>query len=154
MRAFVGWHRERHTEDTHLIDAYFDAGSFENELTHLVEYYGPPDGDLLLARYDGEAAGCVALRRLDDEACEMKRMFVYPHVQGRGIGRLLAEAIIAAAKDTGYAVIRLDTSHRQAEAIRLYRKLGFVEIGPYYDMPRPLQDWLVFMEMNLNGARP
>lgn len=149
MRAFLTWHRERHTEDLELIDAYFDAGAFESELAHLPEYYGPPAGDLLLARCDGETAGCVALRRLDADSCEMKRMFVYPHWQGHGLGRTLGEAIVAAAQSSGYRVMRLDTSFRQAEALQLYRKLGFHEIEPYYDLSQELRDWLVFMERDL-----
>jgi putative acetyltransferase len=149
MREFVAWHRERHQEDAHLIDAYFDPAAFEDELAHLAEKYTPPDGDLLLARCDGQEAGCVALRRLDRRACEMKRMFVDPRFQGSGIGRSLAEAVIEVAKASGYAVMRLDTSKRQAEAQRLYRKLGFREISSYNDLPQPLIDWLVFMERDL-----
>ena len=149
MRAFLGWHRDRHTEDTRLIDAYFDAAAFERELTHLAEYYGPPHGELLLARYDGEVAGCVALRRLDDEVCEMKRMFIYPQWRGHGIGRKLGKSIVAAARDSGYRVMRLDTSFRQTEALQLYRTLGFREIEPYYELSQELKDWLIFMEREL-----
>ena len=146
MRAFVAWHRERHAEDADLIDGYFDAAEFENELEELPGKYQPPDGDLLLATCDGEAAGCVALRRLDDRTCEMKRMFIYPRFQGRGIGRALGEAILREAGAAGYARMRLDTSVRQAEAQALYRKLGFREIEAYYELPPAIRDWLVFME--------
>ena len=149
MRSFVTWHRERHTDDLHLIDAYFDAGAYEHELASLPEYYAPPAGDLLFARCDGEVAGCVALRALDAESCEMKRMFVYPGMRGHGIGRKLSEAIVAAAKSSGYRVMRLDTSLRQAEALQLYRTLGFHEIEPYYELSEELRDWLVFMELEL-----
>src|SRR6185503_4555602 len=114
------------------IDAYFDEQAFENELDRLPETYGPPEGDLLLARCDGVVAGCVALHRLDGRACEMKRMFLEPRFHGLGIGRALGEAIIDAARESGYAVMRLDTSVRQAEAQALYTKLGFREIEPYY----------------------
>ena len=149
MRAFVSWHREHHTEDSHLIDAYFDEHAFEHELATLDEYYAPPSGDLRLARLNDDVVGCVAFRRLDDTSCEMKRMFVYPDAQGHGIGRALGEAIVAAARDSGYAVMRLDTSFRQTAALQLYRSLGFREVEPYYDMPQPLRDWLVFMELEL-----
>jgi putative acetyltransferase len=149
MRAFVAWHRERHVEDRDLIDAYFDAEAFEEELAMLPAKYALPDGDLLLARLDGEPAGCVALRRLDDRACEMKRMYLYPQFRGQGVGRALAEAILKEAKASGYAVMRLDTSVRQREAEGLYRKLGFRQIEPYYELPKPLRDWLVFMERDL-----
>ena len=78
MRAFVGWHRERHVEDLALIDQYFDQKEFEDELASLPGKYTPPDGQLFLACYDDKPAGCVALRRIDSQACEMKRMFLYP----------------------------------------------------------------------------
>jgi len=149
MRAFVDWHRARHAQDLELIDAYFDAAEFEAELASLPGKYAPPDGDLLLARFEGEAAGCVALRRLDDRASEMKRMFLYPRFHGRGLGYALGQTLLDEAKAAGYEVMRLDTSVRQEEAQALYRKLGFRRIEAYYDVPAPLKAWLVFMERKL-----
>lgn len=149
MRAFVDWHRARHAQDIELIDGYFDAAEFEAELASLPGKYAPPDGDLLLARWEGEAAGCVALRRFDDRACEMKRMFLYPRFHGRGLGYALGQTLLVEAKVAGYEVMRLDTSVRQEEAQALYRKLGFQRIEPYYDVPAPLRGWLVFMEREL-----
>ena len=149
MRAFVAWHRERHVEDSHLVNAYFDAGAFEEELATLPGDYAPPDGALLLAYLAGEAAGCVALRRIDSAACEMKRMFVYPQFHGKGVGRALGEAIVREAKSSGYSVMRLDTSVRQMEAQQLYATLGFRRIDPYYELPSAVRDWLVFMELAL-----
>jgi GNAT superfamily N-acetyltransferase len=149
IRAFVAWHRERHVEDLELIDAYFDADAFEEELATLPGDYSPPGGALLLAHHEGAAAGCVALRRLDAVACEMKRMFVYPQFQGKGIGRALGQAIVHEAKAANYAVMRLDTSVRQTEAQTLYARLGFRRIEPYYELPAALRDWLVFMELAL-----
>jgi GNAT superfamily N-acetyltransferase len=149
MRAFVTWHRERHVQDIPLIDAYFDADAFDEELATLPGDYSPPDGALLLAYFEGVAAGCVALRRLDTEACEMKRMFVYPQFHGRGIGRALGQAIVDAARNAGYSVMRLDTSVRQKEAQQLYKKLGFRRIYPYHELPPAMRSWLVFMELPL-----
>jgi putative acetyltransferase len=149
MRAFVAWHRERHVQDIHLIDAYFDGRAFEEELASLPGDYVPPDGALLLAHREGAPAGCVALRRIDATVCEMKRMFVYPRFHGTGVGRALGEAIIREAKSRGYSVMRLDTSVRQMEAQRLYATLGFKRIDPYYELPAALRDWLVFMELAL-----
>ena len=101
MRAFVGWHRERHVEDRRLIDQYFDANAFGEELASLPGDYASPHGRLLHARYDGEIAGCVALRRIDDDACEMKRMFLYPRFHGKGIGQALGGAVVRAGAEAG-----------------------------------------------------
>lgn len=149
MRAFNAWHRQRHPQDLHLIDAYFDAVAFENELASLPGRYHPPDGLLLLARLEGRPAGCVALRRIDSTACEMKRMFVYPEFHGRGVGKALGVAVVESARLVGYRLMRLDTSIRQHEAQALYTRLGFRVIEPYYDLPEDLRSWLVFMELTL-----
>ena len=111
--------------------------------------YASPDGALLLAYRDGAAAGCVALRRIDSAACEMKRMFVCPQFHGKGVGRALAAAIVREAKRSGYSTMRLDTSVRQTEAQQLYASLGFRRIDPYYELPSAVRDWLVFMELTL-----
>jgi GNAT superfamily N-acetyltransferase len=149
MRTFVAWHRQRHGEDLALIEQYFDARAFEAELAALPGPYALPKGRLLLAFLNDRPAGCVALRGLDTQVCEMKRMFVYPHVQGRGIGRSMAEALIQEARASGYTSMRLDTSFRQVEAQGLYRSLGFKEIAPYYSLMPALRNWLVFMELPL-----
>jgi putative acetyltransferase len=152
MRAFTAWHRQRHPLDLELIDSYFDAEAFEQELASLPGEYSAPAGRLLLALVDGQPAGCVALRRIDGQACEMKRMFVYPEYHGRGLGMALGEAVIEAARESGYRVMRLDTSIRQTEAQRLYARLGFRQIEPYYELPADLRGWLVFMELELGDA--
>jgi putative acetyltransferase len=149
MRAFTAWHRGRHREDLELIERYFDAAAFENELASLPGKYAPPRGALLLATHEGSPAGCVALREIDADACEMKRMFVYPQFQGKGVGRALAAAVLGASRSIGYRSMLLDTSVRQSEAIALYRRLGFRDIEPYYDLPPDLRNWLVFMELRL-----
>lgn len=151
MRAFVAWHRQRHTQDLALIDEYFDAAAFEAELEGLPGKYAPPRGQLLLATVDGRPAGCVALREIDADDCEMKRMFVHTPLQGRGVGRALGEAVVQEAKAIGYQRMLLDTSIRPDEAQSLYGRLGFRVIPPSYDLPENLRNWLVFMELPLHG---
>ncbi|MFT4546263.1 MAG: putative acetyltransferase [Verrucomicrobiales bacterium] len=108
---------------------------FEAELASLPGKYGGPEGELLLAYEADHAVGCVALRRLEDGVCEMKRLFVRPAARGRGLGRQLAEEIVRAACELGYATMRLDTLERLEGAMHLYEGLGFRRIGAYYDNP-------------------
>jgi len=117
--------------------------NFEEELATLPGKYALPRGRLLLAFADGAAVGCGALRPLDQQACEMKRLYVRPEYKGHGIGRQLAERLIAEAKAIGYACMRLDTIPAQMmEASRLYLALGFHEIPPYYHNPQPGTSYL------------
>jgi ribosomal protein S18 acetylase RimI-like enzyme len=119
---------------------------FEKELAELPGEYTPPGGRLLLALEAGQAVGCVGLRRLDDEACEMKRLYLRPGFRGGGTGRWLALAIIDEARKIGYKKMRLDTLPSMREAIALYESLGFKRIEPYCHNPVP---GAVFMELRL-----
>jgi ribosomal protein S18 acetylase RimI-like enzyme len=110
--------------------------SFDQELASLPGDYAPPEGRLLLAAHEGAAAGCVALHRLNHEICEMKRLYVRPQFRGKGLGRTLAERIIAEARQIGYKQLRLDTVEpKMPTAVAMYRQLGFREIKPYRENP-------------------
>jgi GNAT superfamily N-acetyltransferase len=147
--AFLSWHRQRHGEDLALIEAYFDEAAYQREIDGLPGAYVPPDGALLVCWDTGLATGCVALKRLDDDSCEMKRMFVAPTARGGGAGRALAVAVVDRARAAGYRQMYLDTSIRQAEAMALYRDLGFDEVEPYYDVPDEMLGWLTFFRLDL-----
>ena len=121
---------------------------FEGELAALPGAYTPPGGGLWLARLDGRAVGCVAVRPLDGDAvdddgvdggaCEMKRLYVRPAAQGAGLGRRLAQQAVAFARRAGYGVMRLDTHPSlMVGAVALYRSLGFIETPAYYRSPIP-----------------
>ncbi|MDP9284797.1 MAG: GNAT family N-acetyltransferase [Actinomycetota bacterium] len=112
-----------------------DFQGFDRELAELPGAYAPPKGALLVARADGAAAGCVALRPLDETTCELKRLYVRRAHRGRGVGRLLVASILEEARRQGYRVMRLDTVPGMEAAQALYEQLGFREIAPYTDNP-------------------
>jgi putative acetyltransferase len=136
--------------------------SFEEELARLPGEYAPPSGMLLLGLVDDQVAGCVAFHRLEGEmagaggelfggsdVCEMKRLYVRPEFRGCGLGRDLIDSILKCAAAVGYRRIRLDTiPSEMAQAVQIYRKLGFVEIAPYRPNPIP---GAKYMELNLKG---
>ncbi|HQT90588.1 MAG TPA: GNAT family N-acetyltransferase [Candidatus Kryptobacter bacterium] len=126
----------------------FDLGfqDFDRELAELPGEYSEPDGRLFIAYESGKPAGCVALRKIDEGICEMKRLYVRPEFRGRAIGRVLAERVVSVAKKLGYGKMRLDTVSSMTEAITLYRSLGFVEIGKYRLNPLP---GALFLELDL-----
>ena len=149
MRTLLKWHHHQYSNESLLVESYFNAFDFEEELLSLPGRYAPPGGRLLLAYYDGEPAGCVALREVDVKSCELKRMFVYQKFQGKGIGRTLTEILIREARNIGYSEMLLNTSIRQVEAQAFYKKFGFRVTAPYYSLPEDLHDWLVFMKLKL-----
>lgn len=122
---------------------------FEDEMASLPGAYAPPQGRLILASYDGTPAGCVAFRRLEEGICEMKRLYVRPAFRAHGVGRILAESIIAAARDAGYRAMRLDTLPTMQRAQSLYATLGFREIAPYTEKTAA---GAKFMELSLVPA--
>ncbi|MFZ1009497.1 MAG: GNAT family N-acetyltransferase [Candidatus Sulfotelmatobacter sp.] len=121
--------------------------NFDKELAELPGDYIPPAGRLLLAEFEGQLAACVALHKLDSGICEMKRLYLRPQFRGKGVGRTLAERIIAEARHIGYQRMRLDTVEPvMKDAVAMYRKLGFREIAPYCSNPMA---GAIYMELEL-----
>lgn len=111
------------------IDLQFQQ--FDNELKILPTMYGPPTGELWLIEDNQSFVGCAALRQLDKQTCELKRMFVQPAFRGLHLGEQLIEVALATAETLGYQKIRLDTLRRLMPALKLYQRYGFEEIPPY-----------------------
>ncbi len=110
--------------------------NFDQELASLPGDYTPPEGRLLLAQYQGQFAGCVALHKLEGDICEMKRLYLRPQFRGQGLGRVLADHIIAEARQIGYRRMRLDTVEPvMKDAVAMYRRIGFRDIAPYCANP-------------------
>ena len=112
--------------------------NFDEELAGLPGGYAPPHGRLLLADYEGQLAGCVALHKLQPGICEMKRLYLRQQFRGKGLGRILTDHIIAEARQIGYERMRLDTVEPvMKDAVAMYRRIGFKEIAPYCSNPIP-----------------
>ena len=121
--------------------------NFDEEVENLPGKYKPPDGRLFLAFAGEKIAGCIALRKLEEQICEMKRLFVREDFRGLGIGKILIEKLIAEAQTIGYEKMRLDTfPPKMSKAVELYNSYGFYEIESYYHNP---YGETLFMELDL-----
>ena len=122
---------------------------FDRELVALPGEYAPPNGSILIARRGSQIVGCVAIRGMSNEICEMKRLYVKPGFRGRGLGKSLALRVIQEAKRRGYRKMRLDTLPSMVRALGLYESLGFKQISPY--RYNPIQG-AVFLELDLSAV--
>lgn len=125
-----------------------DFQHFENELLQLKIMYSLPEGGIILCKNQDTFIGCVGIRKITDEVAELKRMFVLPGYQGKGIGNDLLQEAILLAKDCSYQSVKLDTLNTMQPAMNLYKKNGFIEIDAYYHNPI---DTAVYFEKKLNS---
>ncbi len=145
--------RELFTEYTAMLvendpafGAYLEIQNYDKEIEDLSYKYGLPQGRLYLAYENDSVVGCIALRMLDDENCEMKRLYVRPQFRGKHYGRILCEKIISDAKAIGYRHMLLDTLPFLKTAIAMYRNIGFYDIPQYNDSPL---DTTIYMKLDL-----
>lgn len=133
----IGTVRELFVEYSESLGVDLCFQGFAEELAKLPGDYARPTGRLFVALEGDRGAGCGALRQIGDDACEMKRLYVRPADQGRGVGRELIDALMNSAREIDYARMRLDTLPSMTKAIAIYRTLGFKEIAPYRANPAP-----------------
>lgn len=126
---------------------YLDIQNYNQEIEHLKEKYGLPKGRLYVIKVDNEIVGCIGLRQLDQQNCEMKRLYILPKMRGKHLSDLLIKKIIEDAKEIGYEYMLLDTLPFLKSAIHLYQKYGFYEIESYNNSP--IND-TIYMKLNLN----
>jgi len=125
---------------------YLALQNYDEEIAHLEVKYGLPQGRLYLAYYEGKLAGCIGLRKIDDENCEMKRLYVKPEFRGKQIASRLVQRIIEDAKEIGYKNMLLDTFPFLESAIAMYKNCGFVEIESYNNSP---MEGLIYLQLEL-----
>ena len=129
------------------LDFYYASGE-----EVLPGVFAPPEGRMFLATHSAKPAGCGAFHRMTPQACEMKRMYVRPEFRRMQIGRQLTLALIAAAKESGYGVMRLETTTFMIQAIAMYSSLGFKACPAYYVIPESFRAITVFMQLSLADA--
>lgn len=125
---------------------YLDIQNYDDEIKHLEHKYGLPYGRLYIVFADGAPAGCIGFRKLDNERCELKRLYVKPEFRGNGIAGKLIDLILSEAKNEGYKKILLDTLPFLTTAIDMYKRRGFYEIPCYNDSPI---DTTIYMQLDL-----
>ena len=144
LREYTTW--AFHDHDSSGAPTFADL---EAELATLPGKYGPPDGRLLLASVDGKTAGCIALRRHDEDSGEVKRLYVRPGFRGHRIGERLVARLLDEARTIGYRRLVLDSYHTMTRAHALYRDAGFRDVPAPVDFPVHLKPVVVFMEKDL-----
>lgn len=148
IEALLREYTQQLVERDPKITQYLALQNYEEELEHPEEKYGLPEGRLYIAFIDGSPAGCIALRKLDEARCEMKRLYVKPMYRGCGLACKMIDLLIADAQNAGYHAMYLDTLPALTEAVLLYKKYGFIEAEPYNNSPL---DTTIFMKYELKG---
>lgn len=146
IRKLFGEYTKMLVETDPIFSQYLVLQNYGSELEHPEIKYGLPDNRLYLAEVNGQTAGCIALRKLDKQRCEMKRLYVRPKFRGLRLGEHLVQQIIDDATQIGYQCMLLDTLPCLASAVTLYRTMGFQETERYNDSP---EGDTLYMKLNL-----
>ena len=129
--------REIFVEYANFLQVDLCFQNFEKELQTLDQVYFPPLGCIILAKDEKKVVGCIALKPIGEDICEMKRLYVKPAARGKALGKQLVEELIHFAKEAGYKTMKLDTITSLKDAIKLYRSKGFIETDAYVYNPLP-----------------
>lgn len=127
-------------------EGYLEIQNYDDELAHLEHKYGEPEGRLYVLYADEKLVGCIGLRKMDKENCELKRLYIKPEFRGNRLGDLLVKRIIMDAKKIGYKHMLLDTLPFLETALKIYKKYGFYESERYNDSPL---DTSIYMKLDL-----
>lgn len=146
VRALFSEYTELLIKNDESFKKYLDIQNYDEEIEHLEMKYGMPYGRLYLIYYDERLAGCIGLRKIDNQNCEMKRLYIRPELRGKKLANVLVEKIIEDAKKIGYSYMLLDTLPFLQSAIHIYKEFGFYEIESYNDSP---MDSSIYMRLDL-----
>ncbi len=146
LRELFSAYTQMLVEANPIFQEYLSLQNYDEELNNVEEKYGMPQGRLYLAYWEEAAVGCIALRKIDAERCELKRLYVQPEFRNQGIGTLLINKVIEEARVIGYTSMLLDTLPFLESAQRLYEKHGFVRVEKYNESP---MDDSIFMKLEL-----
>ena len=129
---------------------YLDIQNYDEEINNLEHKYGLPEGRLYLLYFNNKLAGCIGLKKIDNDNCEMKRLYIKEEYRNNHLGEYLVDKIIKDAKEIGYKYMLLDTLPFLKSAINLYKKYGFYEIKSYNNSP---MDTSIYMKLDLRGEK-
>lgn len=146
IKALFTEYTEYLVENDSKFKEYLEVQKYDDEIEHLEDKYGMPWGRLYIVFYENQVAGCIALRKIDDEKCEMKRLYVRPEFRNKGIARMLTEKIVSDAKEIGYSSMLLDTLPFLQTALKMYKQMGFYEIECYNNSP---MDNSIYLKLDL-----
>lgn len=146
VRALFSEYTEMLIKNDESFKKYLDIQNYDEEIEHLEVKYGMPYGRVYLIYYDERLAGCIGLRKVDNQNCEMKRLYIRTEFRGKKLANILVEKIIEDAKEIGYSYMLLDTLPFLKSAIHIYKRFGFYEIESYNDSP---MDTSIYMRLDL-----